>query len=370
MFRFLGSLIAAGFRAVQGRVPLLDSVSRLFSEAVVFPSGRTVVIGRLLAEGGFSYVYEAAEVRGGEKCVTMKSGDAAGKKFALKKLICQESEAAVAARAEAEVHERFSHPNLLTLIDKVFLPYTANPQWEVGWLLFPLCSCSLRDEITRQVLIDERQHASTTWSKALVVELVAGISRGLQAMHRQACAHRDVKPENVLLASAEDDRNVDGGRPLRPVLMDFGSVGPAEVSIRDRRDVLEQVEVAARLCTMQYRAPELFDAASDIGVLSFAAADVWSLGCTAYCCLQGYSPFEVEFEPLAPCRPRQVDSGHLRILGPVPWPKDGPRSDTPDWLKELVCWILTVDCKTRPNIDDVLDRLNNTPFATSATGAV
>jgi len=369
MFRFLSSLLAAGFRKVQGRVPLLDSVSRLFLEVVEFPSVKSVVVGRLLAEGGFSFVYEATEMRGGEKCVTIKSGDA-GKKFALKKLICQDSEAAVAARAEAEMHERFDHPNLLALLDKVFLPYTQNPQWEVCWLLFPLCSCSLRDEITRRVLVDEQEPTYSTWSKPLVVELIAGMCRGLQAMHRQAVAHRDVKPENVLLTSAEGDRNINGGRPLRPVLMDFGSVGPAEVSIRDRRDVLEQVEVAARLCTMQYRAPELFDAASDIGVLSFAVADVWSLGCTAFCCLQGYSPFEVEFEQLAPCKPRQVDTGHLRILGPVPWPKAGPRSDTPDWLKELVCWILTADCKTRPNIDEVLDRLSNTPCATSAAGSV
>ena len=50
---------------------------------------------------------------------------------------------------------------------------------------------------------------------------------------------------------------------------------------------------AAQHSTISYRAPELFDVASD-AVLD-TRTDVFSLGCLLYCCLYGYSPFECEF---------------------------------------------------------------------------
>merc|ERR1712048_729190 len=142
-----------------------------------------------------------------------------------------------------------------------------------------------------------------------------------------------------------------------PILMDFGSCGNAEVPIAGRRDAVRESESAAQLCTMQYRAPELFDVPSAVGTLSYALADVWSIGCTGYCCVIGYSPFEVEFDAPPSCRPRQVDTGHRRVLAAVNWPKAGPRSSTPDWFKDDLGWVLTVDPKQRPTIRQVLERL-------------
>merc|ERR1712048_7782 len=145
--------------------------------------------------------------------------------------------------------------------------------------------------------------------------------------------------------------------------MDFGSCGNAEVPISGRRDAVRESELAAQFCTMQYRAPELFDVPSNIGTLSYALADVWSFGCAGYCCFIGYSPFEVEFDPPPSCRPRQVDTGHLRMLAAVNWPKAGPRSGTPAWLKDDLHWILSVDPKNRPTIRQVLERLLRAPAA-------
>jgi len=337
MFKALASL-AAGLRAlIQGLV------TRFFTEPVQFPSGRKVTPIKLLAEGGFSFVYSATEL-------------STGRQFALKKMICQDSEAKTSARDEAEVHEKFSHRNLLPIEDKLFQRHPTNQSWEICWFVFPLCSCSLRDEITQQVLYEQigKERVPGLWGLSKVVHLMSGVCCGLQEMHRQGVSHRDVKPENVLL-QLEDGASPPG----RPVLMDFGSCGRAEVHVRSRREALQETETAARLCTMQYRAPELFDVPSDSGVLSYALADVWSAGCTLYCCMLGYSPFEVEYDQQA--RPRQVETGHLRALAPIPWPREGPRETVPAWFKELVRGILAVNPKDRPPIGQVLQHLSNAP---------
>merc|ERR1711862_631922 len=183
---------------------------------------------------------------------------------------------------------------------------------------------------------------------------MGGICKGLAEMHRSGISHRDVKPENVLLQDQGDKRYPFG----TPMLMDFGSCGPAEVVIKSRREAVQEMETAAQLCTVQYRAPELFDVPTDIGTLSYACGDVWAAGCTGYCCLIGYSPFEVEFQQQPPYRPIQVDCGHCRVLGPVPWPRQqDPRSPTPEWLKELLGWTLEADPRKRPEIGEVLSRL-------------
>lgn len=65
--------------------------------------------------------------------------------------------------------------------------------------------------------------------------------------------HTQTQPENVLLQS-------DG---LTPVLIDFGSMAAADRRVAGRSDALLVQEDAAMHSTMPYRAPELFDVASD-----------------------------------------------------------------------------------------------------------
>lgn len=348
MLQAIASYILRGLRTT-----ICPFVSQLFSEPVVFPSGRRVAIGRLLAEGGFSFVYVGTEI-------------ATGRQVALKKIICQDDDTKVAAKAEADIHERFTHANLLPLVDKAFQRHTANSRWEVCWFVFPLAKCSLRDEITLRVLGDFSSGQMPSLESAITpcqaITIMRGVCSGLQHMHREGVAHRDVKPENMLLQREAAPQGSFG----TPLLMDFGSCGDTEVVIHGRRDALAETETAARLCTMQYRSPELFDVPTDIGVLSYALADVWSIGCSLYCCLFGYSPFEVEFDRQSPCRPRQVDCGHLRVLGAVPWPREGPRSHTPESTKALVNWILTADVKLRPDINKVLDRFIAAPTGNDA----
>merc|ERR1719440_2476358 len=84
---------------------LTSFVCRLLVEPVKFTSGRRVTPGNLLAEGGFSFVYAATDC-------------GSGSPVALKKIICQDEESKEAAKAEAAMHERFTHQNLLPIVDK------------------------------------------------------------------------------------------------------------------------------------------------------------------------------------------------------------------------------------------------------------
>ena len=82
---------------------------------------RNCKVVKLLAEGGFSFVYLVED----------------GKtKYALKKLISQLPETSQAARWEIQVHKAFKHPNLLQLVDSCMVP-AANGAEEFR-LLMPL----------------------------------------------------------------------------------------------------------------------------------------------------------------------------------------------------------------------------------------
>src|SRR5579862_5576808 len=77
---------------------------------------------------------------------------------------------------------------------------------------------------------------------------------------------------------------------ITPVLMDFGSLTRARQPITSRSAAILAQDTAAEQSTMPYRAPELFDVKT--GSTLTEKVDVWSLGCTLFALLYGYSPFE------------------------------------------------------------------------------
>ncbi len=73
---------------------------------------------------------------------------------------------------------------------------------------------------------------------------------------------RDVRPHNILLS--DDDS---------PILMDFGSSGPARIEAKSRKEAQEMQDEAAEHCSMAYRAPELFSIGT--GAVIDAKIDIW-----------------------------------------------------------------------------------------------
>ncbi|MEL4356473.1 MULTISPECIES: serine/threonine-protein kinase [unclassified Luteococcus] len=144
-----------------------------------------------------------------------------------------------------------------------------------------------------------------------VSQLGAGLAHGLQDLHNHGVVHRDVKPENVLLAGVPGN--------WQPKLTDFG--------ISRINDASPQ-RATAVVGTPDYMAPELAD-----GALPTPQTDLYSLGALLYelCC--GVPPFQGS--PLAVMR------AHASL-------EPGRPAGIPDELWAILAWLLRKDPAARP----------------------
>ena len=130
-----------------------------------------------------------------------------------------------------------------------------------------------------------------TFAAAEAAEIVDGILAGLAAVHAAGVVHRDVKPENVLLAGSE---------PGGVRLTDFGVARIIEESQRARRTSV--------IGTPEYLAPELAD-----GGDPSPASDLYAVGIVLYELVSGVTPF-AGGSPLAVLR-RHADQPPVRPEG-------------------------------------------------------
>ncbi|WP_050400857.1 bifunctional protein-serine/threonine kinase/phosphatase [Bradyrhizobium embrapense] len=142
---------------------------------------------------------------------------------------------------------------------------------------------------------------SLTEGIAIATKLV----RAVTALHRAGIIHRDIKPDNVILAKDGGLRLVDLGVARVPLLEDF----PAE-------------DIPG---TASYMAPELFG-----GKPGDEASDLFALGVTVYRMFTANYPFG-EIEPFS--RPR---------FG-KPAPLSRYRPDLPAWLDAVIGKALSVE---------------------------
>jgi serine/threonine protein kinase len=126
-----------------------------------------------------------------------------------------------------------------------------------------------------------------------VAEIGAQLLAGLRAAHAAGVLHRDVKPDNVLIAD-------DG----RTVLTDFGIAALEDDSPITHTGML--------VGTPSYIAPE-----RAAGAQAKRASDLWSLGVTMFFAVEGRSPFE-RSSPLATLAAVLYDHpGPLELAGPL-----------------------------------------------------
>ncbi len=161
-----------------------------------------------------------------------------------------------------------------------------------------------------------------------LITLLADVASALAHAHAQGIAHRDVKPANILIASAEGH--------VRPVLTDFGlALDAASERLTTTGTILG---------SPSYMAPEQVDAQPDrIG----PPVDVWALGVILHEIVAGARPF----------RSDELVKIFHQILEAEPADPRESRPDAPGPLAELAGRCLAKDREARPTAAEVAEAL-------------
>jgi beta-lactam-binding protein with PASTA domain len=163
---------------------------------------------------------------------------------------------------EAKTIARLTHPNVVAVYDQgrhLGLPYLVMEYVQ---------GRTLRD------LLTQRRRLTPVEACAILEQMLAAIA----AAHRAGLVHRDVKPENVLVAEAPTGGVTDLVDAVVKVA-DFGLARAVEASTVD--------DAGQLMATVAYVAPELVtDGQAD------ARTDVYSAGIVLYEMLTGQVPFD------------------------------------------------------------------------------
>ena len=202
------------------------------------------LIERLLHVGPRSHVLAARDV---------ETGEGAALKFLASELV-DDPAARRAFLMEEWVAARLSSPHCLKAASRSQPPTALYAAME---LLEGRTLRTVLDETPRMPLTEVRR-------------IVAGVAKGLQAMHRKEMVHQDLRPENVMLG---DDGQV--------TLIDFGAARVEGVAEARPFDADNQHPGA-----LQFAAPEQL-----AGQVGRVRSDVFSLGVLAYHMLTGRLPY-------------------------------------------------------------------------------
>ena len=198
---------------------------------------------------------------------------------------------------EAKAAARLSHPHVVGMFDQ-------GNDGPLAYLVMEyIPGHTLRDVLNARGALPPR----------LALAYLDAVVEGLGAAHAAGLVHRDVKPENVLIA---DDGRIKVG--------DFGLA----------RAVTTTTNTGTLIGTVGYLSPELVG-----GAPADARSDIYAVGIMLYELLTGHQPFTGEI-------PIQVAMQHLTT--PVPLPSAELPGLSPD-LDELVRCCTEKDPEARPS---------------------
>jgi eukaryotic-like serine/threonine-protein kinase len=261
--------------------PALDLVQRAFAD-------RFTIVA-LKGRGGMGLVYRARDLR-------------LPRDVALKVLRPELTRTLAARRftREIEVVARLTHPHIIPVFEA----------GEAGGLLF-FTMPFIEGPTLRSILLDRGPIAVEE-----ACAMTEAIASALGAAHDADIVHRDVKPENVLVASGE------------PLVADFGVARAVTAASGDRLTTTGFV-----VGTTQYMSPE--QASSDRTI--DGRADQYAVACVLYEMLAGAPPFTGG-------SPRQIIARHI---GEVPVALGLVRPDTPAHVSAAVARALAKNPEDR-----------------------
>ena len=283
---------ASGVSATHGSDPL---VGRLLD--------RRYRIGPRIARGGMASVYEATDTRL-DRTVAVK---------VMHPGLGDDDEFAQRFVREARAAARLNHPHVVGVYDQG--DDTADGTDTVFLVMEYVPGHTLRDVI--------RKEAPMPPARALA--MLEPVVSALAAAHRAGLIHRDVKPENVLIADEAHGGTIK--------VADFGLAKAVSA------DTQHTATGGVLIGTVSYLAPELVvDGRAD------ARADVYAVGVVLYELLTGSKPHEGE-------SPIQVAYRHVHHDVPVP---SLVRPGIPDYVDALVARATSRDRSQRPADASVL----------------
>jgi serine/threonine protein kinase len=218
--------------------------------------------GRVIAG---RYILEAPIGHGGMGRVWRAHDQLLNRKVAIKEVLLpvpmDEGEAAAYKRTqrEAQTVARLNHPNIVSIYD------VAEEDGRL-WIVM---------ELVPSGSLEERLAAHGPMTALRTARLGQQLLSALAAVHAAGVLHRDVKPNNVLIAPGGPGDGADD----RAVLTDFG-IARSEGDTR-----ITQANMV--MGSAGYTAPERLN-----GHDATSASDLWSLGATLYAAVEGQGPYQ------------------------------------------------------------------------------
>jgi serine/threonine-protein kinase len=263
----------------------MESASQVWN-ALADALSERYALEREVGRGGMATVYLAREAAGGRAVAVKAMYPELASALGLERF-----------RREMEICGSLSHPGIVPLLDSG----TAGPL--LYYVMPYIAGESLHDRLER-----ERRIPPTD-----AVRIVREIAEALGYAHSRGILHRDVKPENILLAQ----------EPARTLIADFGlarAIGAA--------DTTKLTKTGTVVGTIHYMSPEQVREDRTID----ARSDIYGLGCVLYEMLTGAPPFVG----------RTVTDLVMKILRTSPAPVSAVNPSVPPAVEQAVARALAM----------------------------